>query len=106
MYEVTTPNTELERAPDGYHSVKALGWIAPNFNNSIVLPNGVRIPIGPLEDKRKQQKVSTSSATATATKAVILGDGLFSFVFIQEFSFVICSHIFIVKILSISRGGK
>jgi len=54
MYE--TDKTEyMETAHQGFNSTKALGQMGPDFNNSVVLPNGVKIPYGssgPLEDPK------------------------------------------------------
>jgi len=36
----------MESAPEGFNSVKAMGQKGPNFNESVVLPNGVLIPSG------------------------------------------------------------
>jgi len=34
----------MEKPPDGYKSVLTVGKKGPDFNDSIVLPNGVEIP--------------------------------------------------------------
>jgi len=53
MHEVKVP-TYTEQVPDGYDSVLGLGRRGPDFSQSIVLPNGVRIPIsGAVEHVRK-----------------------------------------------------
>jgi hypothetical protein len=38
----------MEKAPEGCHSTKGIGQRGPDFNKSIVLPNGVGIPVGPV----------------------------------------------------------
>jgi ankyrin repeat protein/predicted DNA-binding WGR domain protein len=46
------PGEELEAAPAGFDSVQGLGSTGPNFEQSLVLPNGVTVPVGSLEDKK------------------------------------------------------
>jgi ankyrin repeat protein/predicted DNA-binding WGR domain protein len=46
------PEEELESAPAGFDSVQGLGSTGPNFEQSLVLPNGVTVPVGSLEDKK------------------------------------------------------
>jgi len=36
----------MEKAPEGYHSVKALGSQTPDFSQTIYLQNGAMIPVG------------------------------------------------------------
>jgi len=46
MHTVTEP-TYFDAPPQGHQSVMAIGCTAPDFNTSVVLPNGVRIPLNP-----------------------------------------------------------
>eukprot|EP01127_Copromyxa_protea_P003686 TRINITY_DN1347_c0_g3_i1.p1 TRINITY_DN1347_c0_g3~~TRINITY_DN1347_c0_g3_i1.p1 ORF type:complete len:1422 (-),score=381.06 TRINITY_DN1347_c0_g3_i1:8-4273(-) len=45
MNEVTAPQY-MDQPPAGFNSTKALGRTYPDFNDSIVLPSGVTIPLG------------------------------------------------------------
>jgi len=45
----------VEELPQGYHSLCAKGSKRPSFSESIVLPNGVRIPIGSVETSQDQR---------------------------------------------------
>jgi len=49
MHEVCKPEY-MEHPPDGFDSVKALGRQGPDFSQSVVLLNGVRIPTGGIVD--------------------------------------------------------
>jgi len=43
----------MEKPPDGFNSCKAIGKYSPDFSNSLVLPNGVTIPLGkPVENQK------------------------------------------------------
>jgi len=49
IHQVKEP-TYFEAPPAGFHSVQALGSLGPDFSDSVVLPNGVRIPLhAPIE---------------------------------------------------------
>eukprot|EP01125_Pyxidicula_operculata_P008837 TRINITY_DN292_c0_g1_i1.p1 TRINITY_DN292_c0_g1~~TRINITY_DN292_c0_g1_i1.p1 ORF type:complete len:2964 (-),score=944.30 TRINITY_DN292_c0_g1_i1:25-8748(-) len=45
MKEYTT-STYMEKPAEGFNSTKAVGSYYPDFNDSVVLPNGVKIPMG------------------------------------------------------------
>jgi len=47
----------VEELPSGYHSLVAHGRKGPSFEESIVLPNGVTIPIGAANDQRNDGKM-------------------------------------------------
>lgn len=40
----------VERLEPQYHSVKGVGRKGPGYDHTLVLPNGVKIPYGKVED--------------------------------------------------------
>jgi len=49
QHELIAPQF-IEQLPDGFHSAKGLGRRAPSFDDVVVFPNGVRVPIGPASE--------------------------------------------------------
>jgi hypothetical protein len=42
--------TYVEKLENQYHSVKGVGKKGPGYKHTLVLPNGVQIPYGPVID--------------------------------------------------------
>ena len=64
----------MEKAKDGFHSTKAIGQSAPDFERSVVLNNGVRVPTGVCVVLNNGVRVPTG--VCVCVRSVVLNNGV------------------------------